>query len=187
MVHIKWENSLSLSPARFSSIHSPLLSRHLSRRRGNLLFAEPRLTFFARHHDKSRPGEVNIHIDFGLRDGELFRRELLWGGLRRHLTRKGTGYIGGISPPNSQASGGADAVQTQAREAGKAAWEEGRCGWNQAGKPREKGDWFGRRGRLGRERAIRSKAKSLPIKGDSPVQGQWSVRLVPAGKSRSVS
>lgn len=54
-------------------------------RKGNLLFAESRLTFFTRHDDKSCPGKINVHIDFGLGDRELLRGELLWCCLQRDM------------------------------------------------------------------------------------------------------
>lgn len=57
-------------------------------RTSNLLFAEPRLTFFARHHDQSCPGEINIHADFGLGDWKLFGGELLRCGLQGDIEQE---------------------------------------------------------------------------------------------------
>lgn len=58
---------------------------------GNLLFAESRLTFFARYYNESRPGEIDVHVDLGLGNWKLFGGELLWCRLQRHLTGKATG------------------------------------------------------------------------------------------------
>lgn len=51
---------------------------------GNLLFAESRLTFFARYDNESCPGEIDVHVDFGLGNRKLFGGELLWCCLQRH-------------------------------------------------------------------------------------------------------
>lgn len=77
---------MSFSSVNFPRIHFTFLSP--SPPGENLLFAESRLTFFARYHDECGSGKIYIHADLGLRDGEFFGGELLWCCLQRTVNKE---------------------------------------------------------------------------------------------------
>lgn len=107
---------------------------------GNLLFTESRLTFFARHDNKSCPREINIHVDFGLRNWELFRGELLRCCLQRELTRKAMGYTQESisSSPTPRQRMEPMHMQSQAQWDKKALGEKGHYGWDKGESLEEK-------------------------------------------------
>lgn len=76
------EKKISVFLPSVSPESTSLFSPHRSPP-GDLLFAKSRLTFFARHHDESRPREGHVQVDLGLGNGKLFGGELLWRCLQR--------------------------------------------------------------------------------------------------------